>query len=92
MGATAAVVNAAGAGAGAGAGVSAATSMFISVGVGIGGMVIAAILVFLLAYLNLLDGVSTERISHRKMVVATTVPVGLTFAAVIALQTLGMVA
>ncbi len=91
MGATAAIVNAAGAGAGAGAGVSAATSMYLTVGAGIGGIIIAGLLVFLLGYLNLVDGVSPESASLQKMLVAATVPVALTFASAIALQTLGMV-
>lgn len=90
MGATAAIVNAAGAGAGAGAGVSAATSMYLTVGAGIGGLVVAALLVFLLGYLNLIDGISPESANLRKMIVATTVPVALTFVSAIALHTLGM--
>jgi Na+-driven multidrug efflux pump len=86
MGTTAAVANAAGAG--AGAGVAATTSMFVTVGVGIGGSLIAVLLVFLLGYLNVLEGVSEESHRLRRMLVATTVPLAITFAAVIALASM----
>lgn len=93
MGATVVVANAAGsaAGAGAGAGVAAATSMFVTVGVGVGGSLIAVLLVVALGYLNVLDGVTPESRQVRRMLVATTVPLAITFAAVIALQSMQMV-
>lgn len=88
MGATAAVVSAGSASAGAGAGVSAATSMFMTVGLGISGLAVTALLVFTLAYLNVLDNSRIGSVHLRKMLVVTVVPLALTFGGILLMGSL----
>lgn len=87
MGATAAVAAGAGAGAaGAGAsaaGVSAVTSLFISVGIGTGAVIVAGLLIFIIAYLDLVDASTPKATSTKQTLVATAVPLGITFATIV---------
>ncbi len=85
-GASAAGAGAAGAGAGAAAsaaGVSAVTSLFISVGIGIGAAIVAGLLILIIAYLDLIDARVPETTSTKQTLVATAVPLGLTFATIV---------
>lgn len=90
MGATAAAAGAGASAGAAGASVSAATSLFVSVGLGIGGIFVAAVLVFLLAYLDLLDAADPESSAVRRTLIATVVPLFLTFAGVVVFESLSV--
>lgn len=89
MGLTAIISSAASSSA-AGAGVTAsATSMLAPVGAGVGGIFVAAALIYLLAYLDLLDAVE-GRTPSRGAVVATVIPLFVVFAGIVAFQTLAL--
>ena len=80
----AAGAGAAGAGAGASAaGVSAVTSLFISVGIGTGAVIVAGLLIFIIAYLDLVDASTPKATSTKQTLVATAVPLGITFATIV---------
>lgn len=72
----------------ASAGSASATSLMSAVGLGVGGVFVAAALIVLLAYLDLVD--ASERLSEhsRTMLVATILPLGLTFSAIVLFQSL----
>lgn len=72
----------------ASAGSASATSLMSAVGLGVGGVFVAAALIVLLAYLDLAD--ASERLNEhaRTMLVATILPLGLTFSAIVLFQSL----
>lgn len=78
----------AGASSSASAGVSAATSLLSPVGVGVGGFFVAVALIALLAYLDLFDASDRDNGQIRSMLVAASIPLGLTFAAIVVFQSL----
>jgi len=88
MGATAVVSSSASASSSA-AGVSASvTSLLSPVGTGIGGIAVAITLVYVLAHLDVISA-SEERNEHiRQTLVATAIPLGLTFAGIVAFRTM----
>lgn len=74
----------------AGAGVSASvTSMLSPVGAGVGGIFVAAALIYLLAYLDLLDAVEVET-SIRGALVAAIIPLFIVFAGIVAFRTMAL--
>lgn len=75
----------------ASAGVSSATSLLSPVGVGVGGIFVAVALVALLAYLDLFDASEQEQSSVRSMLVATIIPLLLTFSGIVLFQSLSVV-
>jgi len=75
----------------ASAGVSSATSLLSPVGAGVGGIFVAAALVGLLAYLDLFDASEHEKGDVRSMLIATTVPLLLTFSGIVLFQSLAVV-
>lgn len=91
MGATAVVSSSASSASASAAGVSATvTSLLSPVGTGVGGIVVAIMLVYVLAHLDVVsakpDG--DERV-HRTLV-ATAIPLGLTFAGIVAFRTMAL--
>lgn len=69
-------------------GVSAVTSLVTTVGFGVGGVFVAALLVFLLAYLNLFDASGWENQRVKVMLVSTVLPLSVTFGAILLFQSL----
>lgn len=88
MGLTAITSSATSAAAGA---ASAATSLLSPVGAGVGGVFVAAALIVLLAYLDLFDASEYESRQVRNTVLATIVPLALTFAGIVVFQSLQVV-
>lgn len=75
----------------AGAGVSAsALSLLSPVGLGVGGVFVAAALIYLLAYLDLLNASEAEHRALRRMLVATIIPLSVAFAGVVVFRTLAL--
>jgi hypothetical protein len=58
---------------------------------GVGGIFIAAALVTLLAYLDLFDASDQEDGVTRSMIIATTIPLLLTFSGIVLFQSLAVV-
>lgn len=75
----------------ASAGISAAVSLLSPVGLGVGGIFVAAALVVLLAYLDLFDASELDAPAARTTVLATIVPLGLTFGAIVLFKSLQVV-
>lgn len=75
----------------ASAGVSAATSLLSPVGLGVGGIFVAAALVLLLAYLDLFDASAIDDPEVRTTVLATVVPLALTFGAIVLFESLQVI-
>lgn len=75
----------------ASAGSAAATSLVSSVGLGVGGIFVAVALVLLLAYLDVFNAADwgDERVS--KMLVATILPLGVTFGSIVLYQSLQVI-
>lgn len=72
------------------AGVSASvTSLLSPVGAGIGGIFVAAALIYLLAYLDLLDAVDADA-RMRGALVATIIPLFIVFVGIVAYRTLAL--
>jgi len=89
MGATAVVSSSASSASSSAAGVSATvTSLLSPVGTGIGGMVVALALVYVLAHLDIVSAKPDRDDSVRNTLLATAVPLSLTFAGIVAFQTL----
>lgn len=89
MGLTA-IVSSAASSSSAGAGVSAsATSLLSPVGAGVGGIFVAAALIYLLAYLDLLDAVEVEA-PVRTALVSAIIPLFIVFAGIVAFRTLAL--
>lgn len=65
-----------------------ALSLTSPVGLGVGGIFVAASLVLLLAYLDLLDAATVEQPRLRRSLVATVVPLGLAFVSIVLFQSL----
>jgi len=59
--------------------------------VGVGGIFVAVALVALLAYLDLFDASEQEQSSVRSMLVATIIPLLLTFSGIVLFQSLSVV-
>lgn len=65
-------------------------SLLSPVGFGIGGVVVAAALIFLLGYFDVLDATDDANQGVRTMLVASIIPLGLAFGGVVLFQTLSM--
>lgn len=72
----------------ASAGSASATSLMSAVGLGAGGIFVAAALIFLLAYLDLFDASEKQNERVRTMLVATILPLGVTFGGIVVFQSL----
>jgi len=71
------------------AGVSASvTSLLSPVGMGVGGVVVALALVYVLAHLDVISARPDTNEGTRLALVATAIPLGVTFAGVVVFQTL----
>lgn len=89
MGLTA-IVSSAASSSSAGAGVSAsATSLLSPVGAGVGGIFVAAALIYLLAYLDLLDAVDVDP-PVRTAIVSAIIPLFVVFAGIVTFRTLAL--
>lgn len=89
MGLTAIISSAASSSASAGAGVSAsATSLLSPVGVGVGGIFVAAALIYLFAYLNLISASEKEMRNLHRMLVASIVPLFVAFGGIVVYRSL----
>lgn len=89
MGLTA-IISSAASSSSAGAGVSASvTSMLSPVGAGIGGIFVAAALIYLLAYLDLLDAVDSDT-RIRGALIATIIPLFIVFMGIVGYRTLAL--
>jgi len=85
MGATAVVSSSASSASSSAAGVSATvTSLLSPVGMGIGGIAVALALVYLLARLDVVSAKDEVDEDVRRMLVATVIPLALTFAGIVA--------
>jgi hypothetical protein len=85
MGATAVVSSSASSASSSAAGVSATvTSLLSPVGMGVGGVAVALALIYLLARLDVLSAKENVDDRVRTMLVATVVPLALTFAGIVA--------
>jgi hypothetical protein len=85
MGATAVVSSSASSASSSAAGVSATvTSLLSPVGMGIGGIAVAVALVYLLARLDVVSAKNDVDEDARRMLVATVIPLALTFAGIVA--------
>ncbi|AWB28162.1 hypothetical protein [Halococcoides cellulosivorans] len=73
------------------AGSATVTSLLSPVGFGVGGVVVAALLIGLLAYLDVLTARPETDSTVRVGVIAAVIPLGLTFGAVVLFQTLQLV-
>jgi hypothetical protein len=65
-----------------------AISLTSPVGAGIGGVFVAAALVFLLAYLDVLNASEVANAEVRRTVLATAIPLALVFVGIVAFQSL----
>jgi len=89
MGATAVVSSSASSASSSAAGVSATvTSLLSPVGTGIGGIAVAVTLVYVLAHLDVVSASPDANERVRQTLVATAVPLGLTFAGIVAFRTM----
>ena len=91
MGATAVISSSASSASSSAAGVSATvTSLLSPVGTGIGGIAVAVTLVYVLAHLDVVSArpEASERV--QRTLVATAIPLGLTFAGIVAFRTLAL--
>ncbi|WP_336000308.1 hypothetical protein [Halorientalis halophila] len=68
-----------------------ATSLTSPVGLGVGGIFVAAALVLLLAYLDLLDASRFENPRLRRSLVATVLPLGMAFGGVVVYESLQLI-
>lgn len=92
MGLTAIVSSAASSASSAGAGVSASvTSLLSPVGLGVGGIFVAAALIYLLAYLDLVDAVEEDMAAIRRVLLAAIIPLIVVFAGIVTYHTLQLV-
>jgi hypothetical protein len=73
------------------AGVSSATSLLSPVGVGIGGIFVAVTLIAVLAYLDLFDASELYNGQIRTMLIATVLPLALTFGAIVLFESLAVI-
>lgn len=73
------------------AGVSSATSLLSPVGVGIGGIFVAVTLIAVLAYLDLFDASELYNGQIRTMLIATVLPLALTFGAIVLFRSLAAI-
>lgn len=64
------------------------TSMLSPVGAGVGGIFVAATLIWLLAYLDLLDASDLQSDRLRQTLAATIVPLFVVFVGIVAFQTM----
>jgi len=80
----------AGSSAGAGAGAGAATTLLTATGLGAGGIFVAAALLFLLAYLNVLDASERNVARLRALTLAAVIPLFATFMAVVAFEAIAI--
>lgn len=83
-------VSAGASGAGVGAGGASATSLFTAVGVGAGGVLVAVGLIFVLAYLNVLNASERDVERLRVLCVAVAIPLSVTFGAIVIFETLAV--
>ena len=91
MGATAVISSSASSASSSAAGVSATvTSLLSPVGTGIGGIAVAVTLVYVLAHLDVVSArpEASERV--QRTLVATAIPLGLTFVGIVAFRTLAL--
>jgi len=89
MGATAVVSSSASSASSSTAGVSATvTSLLSPVGTGVGGIVVAITLVYVLAHLDVVSASPGENERIRQTLVAVSIPLGLTFAGIVAFRTM----
>lgn len=87
MGATAVVSSSASSASSSAAGVSATvTSLLSPVGMGIGGIAIALALVYVLAHIDVLSAREETNERVRRTLVAAAIPLGITFAGIVAFQ------
>lgn len=70
---------------------SAATSLTSPVGMGVGGVFVAALLVGLLAYLDVFDASAVANSRVRTMLVAIIAPLAMTFGAIVVFKSLQVV-
>lgn len=65
--------------------------MTSAIGLGVGGVFVSLALIYLLAYFNIVDSTGVESTSLKRFVAASVVPVAVTFAGIVAFQTLQIV-
>jgi hypothetical protein len=66
-------------------------SLFASVGIGVGGILITGVLLYLLAYLNVVEATEHNREQLRSLLVAASVPLVFVFGAIIAFESLTVI-
>lgn len=77
---------------GAGAGASASvTSLLSPVGIGVGGVFVAGLLIYLLAYLDIVNAIDPGREPARRLGLLLMVPLLLTFSAIVIFRSLAIV-
>lgn len=91
MGLTAIVSSSASSASSSAAGASASvTSMLSPVGAGIGGVFVAAALIWLLAYLDLLDASELQSDRFRQTLAATIIPLFVVFVGIVTFRTMAL--
>ena len=66
-------------------------SLLSSLGVGLGGILVTALLIYLLGYLNVVEASVVSRRQLRSLLVVAVIPLAIVFAAIILFQSLAII-